>query len=124
MYERLSRLDDALEAYSKSLDIKIKVVGQDCPQVAYAQNKTAMVYQQQGKFEEDLELYNAALEIKNTGVRPALPAFGQHAPEHWTSASETRKGHRCKRVFFQGIPHPLRQMGPNHPHPTMLKRFA
>jgi len=44
MYDSQGRYEEALEAYSKSLDIKIKVLGQDSLEVAKTHNNMAKTH--------------------------------------------------------------------------------
>jgi len=53
-----------LEYYQKGLEINIKVSGQDHPDVAASYNNIAIIYKNQGKYEEALELYTKSLDIK------------------------------------------------------------
>ena len=49
VYQSQGKYEQALEAFSKSLDIKIKLVGQDSPQTAATLDNMAIVYRQQSK---------------------------------------------------------------------------
>jgi len=84
VYEAQGKYEQALEVYSKSLDIKIKVTGQDSPLVASTRNNIAIVYRKQGKYEEALEEYSKALDIR-------VSALGRA----WTWPRRTATWGRC-----------------------------
>ena len=49
VYEAQGKYEEALEAYSKSLHIKIKVVGQDSPHVADTKYNIAGIHKERGE---------------------------------------------------------------------------
>jgi tetratricopeptide (TPR) repeat protein len=55
--------EKALELYAKSLDIMIRVRGQDHMDVAAVYNNMSCVYYKQNKYEEALALYSKSLDI-------------------------------------------------------------
>ena len=60
VYDRQGKYEEALEYYQKSLDIKIRVVGGDHPNVATSYNNIGNVYNRQGQYERALEYYQSS----------------------------------------------------------------
>ena len=56
--------EKALEFYNKSLEIQIKVRGQDHPDTASTQNSIGNVLQNQGKYSEALEMFDKCLKTR------------------------------------------------------------
>ena len=73
VYNSLAQYDDALEAYSKSLDIKIKLVGQDSPLMADTLVNIGVVYYRQGKAAEAKERFARAYKIRLDKLGPNHP---------------------------------------------------
>jgi len=55
--------EEALEAFSKTLDIKVKVVGQDSRDVADTKYNMAEAFEKQGSLEEARKLFLESAEI-------------------------------------------------------------
>ena len=56
--------DEALLFYQKSLDIKLKRLGEDHPDVATAYHNIGSIYDDQKKFKEAMSFYKKSLSIK------------------------------------------------------------
>ena len=63
VYNKMGENEKALGYYNKSLEIKIKVLGQDHPLVASTLGNIALIYQQQGKLSEALESFEKILAM-------------------------------------------------------------
>ena len=63
VYDRQGKYEEALEYYQKSLDIKIRVVGGDHPDVATSYQNLAVVYQRQGNHVQTQEMVTKAYHI-------------------------------------------------------------
>jgi len=73
VYKSQGHYERALEYYQKSLDIKIRVVGSEHPDVAKSRNGIGNVLKRMGKPEEALVQYQKALEV-------FLTVYGQEHP--------------------------------------------
>ena len=63
VYDSQGKYEEALEYYQKSLDIKIRVVGGDHPDVATSYQNLAVVYQRQGNHVQTKEMVTKAYHI-------------------------------------------------------------
>ena len=66
----------------KSLDIKLKVCGPDHLDVAKTQNNITIIFDQQGKYLEALEMYQKSLATKEKVLRPEHNANPQVSPRN------------------------------------------
>ena len=57
------KYDQALEYYQKDLEITVRVVGYENPDVAATLDNMSVVYDSQGKYDEALELYQKAEKV-------------------------------------------------------------
>ena len=64
VYNKMGENEKALGYYNKSLEIKIKVLGQDHPLAADTKNNIAVVYEEQAKYPEALQMHQDVLEVR------------------------------------------------------------
>jgi len=69
VYRKQGKYEEALEVYTKSLDIKTRIYGGDVTgdnhlDVAALYNNIGTVYESLGKYEEALEMHSKSLDIK------------------------------------------------------------
>ena len=64
VYIEQGRCAEALEAYSKSLDIKVKVLGDNCPLVADTKENIGLVLKTTDKASEAKALFEEAASIR------------------------------------------------------------
>ena len=65
--------DEALENYKKALDIRLKVLEPDHPDVATSYNNIGSVYADQGIYDKALEYYKKSLDIRLKVLEPDHP---------------------------------------------------
>ena len=63
-YMNQGKLNESIEYYQKSLEIRLKTVGEDHPDTADSYNNIGIAYMNQGKFNEAIEYYEKSLEIQ------------------------------------------------------------
>ena len=63
VYDSQGKYEEALEYYQKDLDITVRLVGGDHPDVANSYLVIGNVYNSQGQYERALENHQKALEI-------------------------------------------------------------
>ena len=64
----------ALDTYQKSLDIRLKALGEEHPDVANTYNNMAIVYRNQGDYSKALDFYQKALDIRLKALGPEHPS--------------------------------------------------
>ena len=62
--EKQGRLEDAEQMYTESLQINLKVFGEDSLNVAYMQRNIADVREAQGRYDEAVKIYADVLQIQ------------------------------------------------------------
>ena len=63
VYREQGKNDEALKYFNKALDIYLKKLDKDHPDLAISYNNIAAIYVEQGKYDEALKYYNKAFKI-------------------------------------------------------------
>ena len=92
--------------------------------MADTQNNMAIVYQEQGKFQKALELYDAVLETTVRVVGHGHPSVAQTLKNIGIVHQNQGKRAEAKEFFSRAYTIFLDKLGPDHPETTMLKPLA
>ena len=72
VFQSQGKYEEALKIYCKSLDIKIKALGEEHPSVADKYKNIGALFKSQGRYEEVLEMYCKSEEINVNGWADVL----------------------------------------------------
>ena len=64
VYQQQGKNEEALDQYNRALDIRIRVLGHDHPDVAGLYNNISDVYHHKGKVKEELDHLHREIEIQ------------------------------------------------------------
>ncbi|KAJ1469068.1 hypothetical protein T484DRAFT_1982955, partial [Baffinella frigidus] len=109
-------LQEALVLYRKSLDLSIKVHGEEHPDVATSYNNIASLFQSQGKYPEALELHTKSLAIDLKLHGPEHPgvarSYNNMACVYFKSQGKEKE---AMEFFEKSLAINLKFFGPEHP---------
>jgi len=110
--------------YSAVLETKTRVVGHDSLEVAKTYCNMANVYESQGLFERALEFHQKDLNITVNILGHDSPLVADTLQNIGVVHQNQGRATDAREVFSKAYHIRLDKLGPNHPHTTMLKRFA
>ncbi len=115
LYERQGSYDEALEFYKKSLEIKLKTLGEEHPSTATTYDNIGQVHSNKGSYDEALKFYKKSLEI-------TLKILGDENPSTATTYNNIGQVHSNKdsydealKFYKKSLEIKLKILGDEHP---------
>ena len=115
VYDKQGQYENALEQYSKSLQIELAKLGPNHPDVATTYNDMAVVYESQGQYEKALELYSKDLEIRLAKLGPEHPSVATTYNNMAGVYKKQGQYEKALELYSKDLEISLAKLGPDHP---------